>query len=100
MKTPFLDEKPPSTSINTNLVKPLEAPLKMNPNNMGIVCLIIIYLPYLLNILDEIIIIIVDSKCSEKFIELLCYVVFFCEQLFLENVVFFVHWGEGAGGLF
>lgn len=35
IKSPFVDEKPPSTSINANLTKPLEPTSKMNTNNMG-----------------------------------------------------------------
>lgn len=35
IKSTFVDEKPPSTSINTNLTKPLEPTSKMNANNMG-----------------------------------------------------------------
>lgn len=30
-----MDEKPPSTSINTNLTKPIEPTSKINTNNMG-----------------------------------------------------------------
>lgn len=35
IKPAFLDEKPPSTSINTTVTKPLEPTSKMNANNMG-----------------------------------------------------------------
>jgi len=36
IKSTFVDEKPPTTSINTNLPKPSLEPIpKMNPNNMG-----------------------------------------------------------------
>lgn len=35
IKSTFVDEKPPSTSVNTNLTKPLEPTSKMNANNMG-----------------------------------------------------------------
>jgi len=35
IKSTFVDEKPPSTSINTNLTKPLEPTSKMNANHMG-----------------------------------------------------------------
>lgn len=36
IKASFVDEKPPSTSINTNITKPVEPTSKMNANNMGI----------------------------------------------------------------
>lgn len=35
IKTTFIDEKPPTTSVNTNLHKPLESTPKLNPNNIG-----------------------------------------------------------------
>jgi hypothetical protein len=35
IKSSYVDEKPPGTSINTNLNKPLEPTTKMNANNMG-----------------------------------------------------------------